>query len=367
MTVERDIVGFALPFAAGAALVTYVPQSFTIHPAVAYPVIAACTALLIHPIHKKISNSTLWCLIIVLGVACGVLSALSSGFICPHGTGTRAGLLEHARLFNSSLKNHIVSIPFHDRSSNALISALITGDKSMLPHKTTEAFRASGAAHILALSGLHLGIIYGILKVFLSIGGHSFFTRAVRSFIIVASCGFYTLATGAGPSIVRAFLFILIGESASLCGRLRNTGSVLWTALLTQLIFNPVSVGSVSFQLSYAAMAGIAYIFPYLRDFWPAENAGYVGKGLKWIWNSVALSTACQITTAPIAWIYFGTFPKYFILTNLIALPLTGLIIPACIAILFLKTVGICPPLCIKAAELLIKGLTASLETIASL
>ena len=367
MTVERDIARFALPFAAGAALFTYIPHSFTIHPATVYPVIAVFTALLIHPVHKKMSNRTLWCLIIALGLTCGMLSVLTSGFICPRVVGPRAGLLENAGLFKGMLKGHIDSIPFHDRSSNALISALVTGDKSMLPQKTTDAFRASGAAHILALSGLHLGIIYGILKSLLSIGGHKFFTRAVQSLLIVVSCGFYTLATGAGPSIVRAFLFILLGESASLSGRLRNTGSILWSALLIQLIFNPLSVRSVSFQLSYAAMVGIAYIFPYLRNFWPEENEGYARKGLKWIWNSAALSIACQITTAPVAWIYFGTLPSYFILTNLISLPLTSLIIPTSLAIVLLNSINLCPPLCIRAIELLIKVLTSSLETIASL
>ena len=88
---------------------------------------------------------------------------------------------------------------------------------------------------------------------------------------------------------------------------------------------------------------------------------------MRWVWNSAALSIACQITTGPLAYLYFGTFPKYFILTNMLALPLVGIIIPTSILTLLLNYMGICPDILIKATELLVSCMTGILGTIALL
>ena len=92
-----------------------------------------------------------------------------------------------------------------------------------------------------------------------------------------------------------------------------------------------------------------------------------VTRPTRWIWNSAAMSIACQITTAPIAWLYFGTFPQYFLLTNLIALPLTSILIPASAVTLMLYKTGICPDLLIRITEWLTELLIRALEIIASM
>ena len=363
MTVERDIAGFAFPFAAGAAFIMWQP----LPPSLLLLILACSSAVLIHPAHKSLSSTVLWSSIILLAFSCGALTGITHEITSAFNPDTFSGLLRHTHSFNVAMKSSIASIPFHDSNSNALISALITGDRSQLPQSVVQSFRASGASHILALSGLHLGIIYGILKALMAVWGHRILSRTAGSGIIILACGFYTLATGAGASIVRAFLFILLTEAATLAGRFRSTRTILWAALLIQLIINPSDLKSASFQLSYAAMAGIAYINPHIRKLWPEANAGIIGKGLKWIWNSAALSIACQITTSPIAWIYFESFPKYFLLTNLIAIPLTGLIIPASLAITALHSMGICPHILVTATEALINLLTGTLEVIGTL
>jgi competence protein ComEC len=88
---------------------------------------------------------------------------------------------------------------------------------------------------------------------------------------------------------------------------------------------------------------------------------------MKRIWESAALSISCQITTGPLAWIYFGTFPQYFILTNLIALPMTSLIIPAALLTLVLDSMEICPHILIRATEALANALCGALGTIAAI
>ncbi len=116
-------------------------------------------------------------------------------------------------------------------------------------------------------------------------------------------------------------------------------------------------------------MSGIAYIYPWLRDFWPGnpqEDRAFT-RSVRRIWNSAALSIACQLTTGPLAYLHFESFPKHFLLTNLIALPLAGLIIPSGLAVLVLHSFGICPIIMVKAAEALVQALSAALEIIAGM
>ena len=88
---------------------------------------------------------------------------------------------------------------------------------------------------------------------------------------------------------------------------------------------------------------------------------------MKWIWISAAMSIACQITTGPLAYLYFGTFPQHFILTNLLALPLTGLIIPASLITIALHSLGICPHVIMWATEALVSLLTNILSVISTM
>jgi competence protein ComEC len=106
-------------------------------------------------------------------------------------------------------------------------------------------------------------------------------------------------------------------------------------------------------------MLGIAYIFPYLKGMWRNN-----WKGLKWIWNSAALSISCQITTGPLAYLYFGTFPQHFLLTNLLALPLATVIIPAGLLSAVLSMAGMCPDFVSKGTEWMIQTLLETLRII---
>jgi competence protein ComEC len=257
----------------------------------------------------------------------------------------------------------IDGIDFRNTETNAIIKALIIGERTDIPGHITEAFRESGASHILALSGLHLGIIYGILARISSIFGNTSLAKTIRSVFIVMTCGLYTLATGAGPSITRAFIFILIRETAKMTGRSVTLTGVLMTSLMIHLTINPQALREVGFQLSYAAIGGIAFIFPWLRDFWPKKDGGFKGP-IRWVWETAALSISCQITTGPIAYLYFRSFPMHFLLTNLIALPLTGLIIPVSLLTLCLHTCGICPDILLRATEMLVTALSEALTII---
>jgi competence protein ComEC len=371
MTIERELVRIAMSFTAGIAIsgisATCSGTTSTAPSTISLTIAAFCVACLLHPRHKELNNSLLWIIITTIFLCLGFFVSATGRLVTLSVVGETSFMSGYALRFGERMSDLTGELPFADRDTNSLITALITGDRSGLSQETRSAFRESGASHILALSGLHLGIIYGIMRWATSLLGNGKTQRILRSAIIISLCGFYTLATGASASITRAFLFIILGETASLTGRFRSTRSILWTALILQLFFIPESAGDIGFQLSYAAMAGIAYIYPFLKNLWPETDEGAVRKGLKWIWNSASMSIACQITTGPLAWIYFGTFPKYFLLTNLISLPLVGLIIPFSIAVIGLSACGICPDFLVRVLESMTDVLEFCLKTIADL
>ena len=369
MKVERETAGFALPFTAGVLLAVFsgycIRQSLSPVPTVAFIAAALSLTLLKHPARRKYNVYWQWATVALAALSAGMVCGLTSVHISA--ASVSPGLSLWAQGWGLRMQGAIDLLPFADSRCNAVAKALVTGERSDIPREIVLAFRESGASHILALSGLHLGIIYAIISRSLSILGDYRALWIPRSVAIMLLCGFYTIATGAGPSIVRAFLFIVLAESGRLTHRYRSTGQLLLAALIIQLTISPLSVKSAGFQLSYAAMAGIAFILPWLKGLWPGHfyDDSLFTRGVRKIWDACAMSISCQITTAPLAWLYFGTLPKHFLLTNLLALPLTGLIIPAILVTLALNALGICPPLVVQGTEWLLSALIWLLEGIA--
>ncbi len=269
-----------------------------------------------------------------------------------------------ARAACERLKEVIARTPFPSEGTAPLLTALFTGDRSGLSRATVSAFRDSGASHILALSGLHLGILYAILDRITRAAGAFPAVRRVRFGLILGSAGFFTLMTGAAPSLVRAFLFIAINETLHLTGRPRKATRVLCLALLVQLVLDPTAIRSVGFQLSYLAMAGIFLLYPPLEAWYPPSPAW---DPFRRIWKGAALSLSCQLFTAPLVWHHFHSFPRHFLLTNLLALPLTTLLMGSATLLLALRALGPCPALLIRLTDTLCNGLQWVLGIIAGM
>ena len=354
----RDVVLISFPFAAGVALAQFCPLSL-FHLALVAVAVLMLLAL------AGVLREHVWygLLFFAAGVLCG-----STGFPVgdsfaslgmTEGNGFAARALERTDAL-------IRSIQFPHSETNALLRALLTGLRDGLPRETIASFRAAGASHILALSGLHLGIIYLLLSKLLSLMGNGRVAYVVRSVVVVAACAFYTLMTGAGPSIVRAFLFICINEMMRHApGRRKSPVAVWCIALLVQLVISPWVIRSVGFQLSYLAMLGIFVLFPWLDAFY--EKPVQSWSPMRWAWSSMALSISCQVFTAPLVWLRFGTFPKYFLLTNLIALPLTSALMFSAVACLGLAALGCCPGWLVWVVDWLAEYLQGALRLIASM
>ncbi|MBP5571250.1 MAG: ComEC/Rec2 family competence protein [Bacteroidales bacterium] len=258
----------------------------------------------------------------------------------------------------------IDGVPFAHDSTAPLLRALMTGDRSGLDRQTVELFRLSGAAHLLALSGLHLGVIATMLRRVLAVLGNSRPAWIVRAALTVGFCAVYTIACGASPSLVRALLFIILGQVAALCpGRRSSPTSRLCVAATIQLALDPLSIRSVAFQLSYLAMVGVVVIAPRLEAWYPATRLSSRIDPLRAVWKAASLALSCQLTTAPVVWLRFGYLPQYFLLTNLFAMPLCELLLPVAILTIVLGL----PDVLVRLTDLLATGMLQILEVIASL
>ena len=295
-------------------------------------------------------------------VAAGMLCHVTSS-ICGGGDGL---VFPAAARALERLCGLIDSIAFRHEDTGALVKALLTGERSTLERATVESFRKAGAAHILALSGLHLGVIYGIVGKILSAAGNSRPAAVLRSAVCVAFCAFYTLMTGAGASTVRALIFITVREILRHDPQRRHGGTdTLCTALTVHLLLRPADVESLGFQLSYLAMLGIFEIAPQLRRFWP-EGGGRADV-MRRIWDCAAVSIACQAPTAPLLYLRLHTLPGHFLLTNLLALPLTEALILCSVAGVALQAAGFGGTIAESLSDFLAQALIFALKVISEM
>jgi len=217
----------------------------------------------------------------------------------------------------STLKKHSIK----DREF-AVLSALLLGYRDYIDDRLRQQFASAGAMHILCVSGLHVGIIYIILNHIFS-----FFNRLKngvipKTIIIIILIWFYATLTGFSPSVLRAstmFSFVAVAKSFN---RYTNIYNILAASAFVLTIFNPYIVTKIGFQLSYLAVIGIVSMQPHLYKIFYIKN-----KILDKAWAITTVSIAAQLATGPLALYYFGIFPNYFILTNLVVIPLSSLII----------------------------------------
>ena len=356
MAERKNIEALAVHFTAGVAagtLVLRLPVSPYFLAGALLIILASLVAIVFRTERPALIGPTFF----LLGAFCAMADAFP-------GAETATFLKRWAASLGERAKDFIDSIPFPSEGTAPLLKALLTGDRSGLSRETIQVFRESGGAHLLALSGLHIGILYLFLSRLLWPLGNSPRARIFRYMITVLAAALFTLVTGASPSIVRAFLFIFINETARLTGRPRNALRVLSTALLVQLALDPSAIKSVGFQLSYLAMAGIFILYPRLEAWWPK---GPRIDPLRKVWQAAALPISCQVFTGPLAWYRFHTFPTYFLITNLLAMPVTTLLMGSAVATLTLQGIGCCPAFLIQVTDTLCSALTWILQIISSM
>ena len=221
-----------------------------------------------------------------------------------------------------------------DNSQSAILTAFVTGSKESIGKSTKETFRSSGAAHLLALSGLHVGILFMILNRITALFSLTLAARRMRVLVVVGCTAAFLTITGFIPSLARAIIMAAICSIAKVWGyRIARAETLVITAFLL-ICYNPQVVASIGFQLSFAAMAGIMLIMPTLSESLKRVMERWRGRGMAsrticWCAERIAapllLTISCQITTLPLCLYYFQSFSNYYLITNLIAIPVVAI------------------------------------------
>ena len=204
----------------------------------------------------------------------------------------------------------------------AVGAALILGYTDELDPEIMRAYAGSGALHVLSVSGLHVGIMYVVVAWLLSFLDRFKRGNIIKAALLILFLAFYAMITGLSPSVLRAsvmFGFIVIAKAFNYHTNIYNTLAV---SAMSLLIYDPYLVMQVGFQLSYLAVIGIVTFQPLLVDLWEPKT-----KLMSWIWEITCVSIAAQIATAPLGFLYFHQFPVYFMISNLIVIPVsTGIL-----------------------------------------
>jgi competence protein ComEC len=204
----------------------------------------------------------------------------------------------------------------------AVLSALSLGYKNKLDEDIKHAYSNSGGMHVLAVSGLHVGIIYFIMAFLLKTIRKKKYGKYLATIIIILFLWFYAFLTGLSPSVFRASTMFTIIAIGSLFKRNTNIYNSLAASAFILLLVNPYFLTEIGFQLSYLAVIGIVYFHPKIYGWITFKNIL-----LDKAWSLTAVSLAAQIATAPISLYYFGQFPVYFLLTNFIVIPFASILI----------------------------------------
>ena len=235
----------------------------------------------------------------------------------------------------------------------ALLAAMTLGDKSQLTTELRTAYAGTGAAHVLALSGLHLGIVCSLLLLFLRRRRG----RVVAQGIMILAIWAFAFLVGLPTSVIRAATMLSVYGLLSMGRRRGLSVNVLAFAAIVMLAVSPQSLFDVGFQLSFAAVFAILALMP-LWDCWVSPQWQQRHRLLSWLWSLFIISVSAQLGTAPLAAYYFGQFPVCFLLTNLVVVPAVWLILHGALLMLLLPAVA-------PAVTGLASGLNTTMEWLA--
>ncbi len=209
----------------------------------------------------------------------------------------------------------------------AIAKALLLGNKSELDDEIIDTYAASGAMHVLAVSGLHVGIIYAIILWLFSLLPKQHQKKWLIAVISIPLLWGYAFITGLSPSVLRAVTLFSIMAIGSSFNRRTNMVNLLAVSAFILLVFKPYLLMQVGFQLSYVAVLGIIFIYPQIRKLWLPSDRFRI-----FFWDVISISIAAQIATFPLSILYFHRFPPYFLISNLLVIPAATIIVGVGIA-----------------------------------
>jgi competence protein ComEC len=223
---------------------------------------------------------------------------------------TRAWVLDALRTF----------IP--GEKEQALAEALLIGYRDDLDRNLVQAYSNTGVVHVIAISGLHLGIIYWLLLRLTWPLKRTAKLRWLRVFFIISGLWLFSLLAGAGPSVLRSALMFSLVALGEVSARKTNIFNTLSFSAFVLLLLNPFLLWDVGFQLSYAAVLSIVLFFRPIHNLLHLPN-----KAANFVWTIAAVTTAAQLLTLPISIYHFHQMPLLFLLANVVAVPVSTVVL----------------------------------------
>ena len=245
----------------------------------------------------------------------------------------------------------------------AVLSALTVGYKEELSEEIKESYSISGASHILALSGLHIGFLYALLFFCLRILPDRWRGVALlRALLIIFLLWGFAFFTGLSPSVVRAVIMCSLLAIAGVFKRKSFSINTMAIAAFLMLLYQPAWLFDVGFQLSFCAVTAILLLQPPIFRLFPVQNR--VGR---YVWTLMSVSLAAQVGTAPLVLLYFSRFSTHFLLTNLLVIPLVSLVLYGAVVMLLLTPFLLLQSILVEAVQLLLRLLNASVRWVEQL
>lgn len=205
------------------------------------------------------------------------------------------------------------------KSENGFLEALLFGYTEDLDPALMKSYADAGVIHIIAISGLHLALICQLLQAGLMRLGRGKYAKWFKFILIVTILWAYSLFSGASPSVLRAAAMFSLTLFAKNVLRQTNLYNTLAASAFVLLCIDPGWLWDTGFQLSYAAVLGLALCATRFYRLISVRN-----KILQGIWNATSVSFAAQVLTTPLSVYYFHQFPLYFLFANLLAVPLSS-------------------------------------------
>ncbi len=225
-----------------------------------------------------------------------------------------------------------------DKEVLGIINAMLLGQRQGLSTHIRQQYANAGVIHILAVSGLHVGIIMWLLSVLLL--PLTFFKngKTIRLVVIIVLLWLFAFVAGLSASVVRAVTMFTAVAIGLFSGRKTNVYQTLVMSFFILLLIRPMYLFSVGFQLSYLAVFSIVSLQPMLSKIWKPKV-----KVLQYFWNITTVSVAAQIGVLPLSIYYFHQFPVLFFISNLVIIPFLGFILGFGMLVIILAYINLLP------------------------
>lgn len=318
---KAPLVKIAVSLMAGIVIAKYMIVPFSLYPLLVVLVLTAfCLRL-----YAQLQSAAIAVCFVVLGTVLMQRAQQEPTEVSGLDRSKTYFLVQRAKLLDRLSDSGV------DGSVYAVVAAMSLGDKSQLTKDLRETYALMGVSHILALSGLHLGIIYTLLSLLLSRRRWQVASQAV----IIVCIWLFVFLVGMPASVVRSAVMLTVYALLSLGHRDKMSVNTLAFAAIVMLLFNPMALFDLGFQLSFMAVLAILLFYPLFERVW--SQSFYLNhRAFKWVWAMLAVSCAAQIGVAPLIAYYFGRFSNYFLLTNLVVVPVATLILYLSLVVLLI-------------------------------